>query len=54
VDVPPGRREVVVNKSLENGGLGISIKGATLEAINFFVQEGELGTGSFIVLIRAV
>lgn len=27
MDVPPGRREVVVNKSLENGGLGISIKG---------------------------
>ena len=27
MDVPPGRREVAVNKSLENGGLGISIKG---------------------------
>jgi hypothetical protein len=26
-DVPPGRREVAVNKSVENGGLGISIKG---------------------------
>merc|ERR1719422_215956 len=26
-DVPPGRREVVVNKSVESGGLGISIKG---------------------------
>ena len=26
-DVPPGRREVLVSKSGESGGLGISIKG---------------------------
>ena len=38
-DVPPGRREVVVNKSGESGGLGISIKGGVENKMPILISK---------------
>jgi len=38
-DVPPGRREVVVNKSAESGGLGISIKGGVENKMPILISK---------------
>lgn len=38
-DVPPGRREVSVNKSVESGGLGISIKGGVENKMPILISK---------------
>ena len=38
-DVPPGRREVVVSKSGEAGGLGISIKGGVENKMPILISK---------------
>jgi len=38
-DVPSGRREVIVNKSVESGGLGISIKGGVENKMPILISK---------------
>ena len=38
-DVPAGRREVVINKSVESGGLGISIKGGVENKMPILISK---------------
>merc|ERR1719158_1900495 len=62
-DVPSGRREVVVNKSVESGGLGISIKGGVENKMPILISKifpgmaadvtGKLHVGDAILSVDA-
>ena len=58
-DVPPGRREVLVSKSGESGGLGISIKGGVENKMPILISKIFPGmaadlTGDLVMLSRII
>ena len=58
-DVPPGRREVLVSKSGESGGLGISIKGGVENKMPILISKIFPGmaadlTGDLVMLSRMI